>query len=224
MKRIRAAVDGSEFAGRAFVFGGCVRDRLLGRPPRDIDLLVVLPDGGQRLARFLSRELAGTEVAIYGRKGVAQCVMDGVSVECRTGCDAGGTQACDIAAVLAAEARYIDFTVNALLEDLATGELHDPGGMALADLRTGAIRTPLSVDLSMSMDAKRLIRAVRLTAELGFTLDANVADYIIRHAADVLRAGVERVRDELVKLLDGPDPVQGIRLIDETGLDRKSVV
>jgi poly(A) polymerase len=218
MNRIRPVVAKSEFAGVSYVFGGYVRDVVMGRPPRDIDVVVLAPEGGTRLAQLISTALAGTDVVTYGRAPVAQCVVDGVPIECCTArrVDTAGDD--PNLAALADEAAAMDFTVDALFQDIVSGSILDPGGTALADIRSGVIRTPRSAEASLSADPERLIRAIRLAAELGFVIDKEAAAYVSTHAHDVLRAGMGRVGDELVKLVRGPDPVRGIGLMEETGL------
>jgi poly(A) polymerase len=218
MGRIREIVAKSEFAGVSYAFGGYVRDVVIGGQPRDVDILVMAPDGGARLARLISTTLAGTEVVTYGRAAVAQCVIDDVSVECRNAYRSAESPGCSQGDALISEADAMDFTVNAIFQDIVSGEVMDPSGAALADIRGCVIRTPRRPAETLSADPKRLIRAVRLAAELEFALDPEVAAYILAHATDVLHGGIERVRDELLKLLDSPDSVRGVRLMDETGL------
>lgn len=213
-ERIRGAVAETRFAGRAYAFGGWARDTALGRAPRDIDLLVLGPRGGTRLAVTLSKMLGGSPVIVFTRSRAAQFEVEGVSVECRT---LWRPDQADPAA-LVEEVMAMDFTANALLIDLADGALIDPAGIALADIKRRVIRTPLPPEESFGVDPRRLMRAVRLAAELGFALEPAAAEYIATHAEDIRKTSVERVRDELLKLVAGSDPVRGIKLMDELGL------
>ncbi|MFO7650484.1 MAG: hypothetical protein R6X13_03965 [bacterium] len=213
-ERVRRAVAETPFAGRTYAFGGWARDTVLGRAPRDIDLIVLGPRGGTRLAVTLSRMLGGSPVIVFTRSRAAQFEVDGVSVECRTLWRPGQTDS----SALVDEVMAMDVTANALLLDLADGTLLDPAGIALEDIKRRVIRTPRRPEDSFGADPRRLMRAVRLTAELGFALDPAAAAYITAHAEDIRLTSIERIRDELLKLVAGADPVRGIRLMDELGL------
>lgn len=110
-----------------------------------------------------------------------------------------------------------DFTVNAMAVDCADGVLVDPFGGA-ADLAAGVLRTPLAPDVSFSDDPLRMLRAARFIATFGFAavpeLEAAVRDMGDRMAI----VSVERVRDELTKMLLLPDPAPGFAFLVETGL------
>ncbi len=213
-ERIRVAVAKTRFAGRVYAFGGWVRDITLGRRPRDIDLLVIGARGATRLAVTLSRVLGGTPVVIYSRSRTAQFTVGGVSVECRTLWRDGGVEP----SALADEVMAMDFTANGLLWDLSDGTVLDPSGRARADLAARVIRTPRSPAETLSSDPRRLMRAVRLAAELGFTLDPELAGWLRAHAGEVLNTSIERIRDELLKLIAGADPARGLKLMDDAGL------
>ena len=112
-----------------------------------------------------------------------------------------------------------DFTVNAMAVDCADGVLVDPFGGA-DDLAAGVLRTPLAPDVSFSDDPLRMLRAARFIATFGFSavpeLEAAVREMGVRMAI----VSVERVRDELTKMLLLPDPAPGFAFLVETGLLR----
>ena len=210
------------FAARsvtAYLAGGSLRDALLGRQPGDIDIAV----GGDAIA--LGRELAdatgGAFVSLNEAHATARVVLpeesaNGVKAP-RPHVDLTSFEG-DIAQDLARR----DFTIDALALPLAdaTGEaawdgLVDPLG-GLTDLTAGTIR-PAS-DRVFRDDPVRLMRGVRLAAQLGFTLDDDAYRLIQRDAHLLTTVAPERLRDELLKTIAEPGASRHLRLMDDLGL------
>ncbi len=110
-----------------------------------------------------------------------------------------------------------DFTVNAMALRLPTGELVDPHRGA-ADLAARQLRTPLAPEVSFSEDPLRMLRAARFIAGYGFDPDPALAAAARELAPRLDIVSVERIHDELAKLLRLPDPTAGVRFLVETGL------
>ena len=110
-----------------------------------------------------------------------------------------------------------DFTVNAMALRLPDLELVDPHG-GMLDLAAGRLRTPSTPEVSFSDDPLRMMRAARFVAQLGLTPSPDVTEAMTESATTLEIVSAERIRDELVKLLLGEDPVAGLRLLVETGL------
>lgn len=110
-----------------------------------------------------------------------------------------------------------DFTINAMAIEVPGGTLHDPFG-GVPDLTTGVLRTPLSPDVSFGDDPLRMLRAARFIARF----DLVAADELIVAATELgarlTIVSVERVNDELERLLATEDPSSGLAFIAETGL------
>jgi poly(A) polymerase len=110
-----------------------------------------------------------------------------------------------------------DFAVNAMAVRLPSGEFVDKFG-GLTDLETGLVRTPVAAGISFGDDPLRMMRAARFVAQLGFTADEQVVVAMTAMADRIDIVSAERVRDELSKLLCAPAPVDGLRLLVDTGL------
>jgi poly(A) polymerase len=110
-----------------------------------------------------------------------------------------------------------DFTVNALALRLPSAEFVDEFG-GLGDLAAGVLRTPVTPEQSFSDDPLRMMRAARFVAQLGFEADAATTAAMTAMAERIEIVSAERVRDELVKLVCGREPVAGLRLLVDTGL------
>jgi poly(A) polymerase len=211
---------------RAFVIGGYVRDCLLGRECTDID--IVVEGSGIDFARAVG-ERCGRQVSYFPSFGTAMLKWHGDEIEfvgarkesyrreSRKPIVENGT--------LEDDQLRRDFTINALALSLMPdnyGELVDPFG-GVRDLAAGIIRTPLDPDTTYSDDPLRMLRAVRFAAKLstpGFEFK------IVPESMESMRAlsgrlsilSVERISEELTKMLATPRPSMAFRLLDEAGL------
>jgi poly(A) polymerase len=110
-----------------------------------------------------------------------------------------------------------DFTMNAMALRLPSLELVDPYG-GVRDLHAGMVRTPGEPSTSFSDDPLRMLRAARFASQLNVSVAPEVAAAMTDMAERIEIISAERVRDELVKLINGKDPRAGIDLLVETGL------
>lgn len=202
--------------------GGTVRDRLLGRLHTDLDLAT---DASPPEIRACAR-LSGAE-AIYdvGRKfGTVAILFPEAKVEIspyRTakadGYDGIARDSALPGSSLLVDLSHRDFTINAMAQDITTGELFDPFN-GRSDLEAGVIRAVESPDERFAEDPLRLLRAVRLAAELGFRIEPATAAAIKRHAASIQTVSPERVAAEISRTLLSPRPGWGIDVVCNLGL------
>ena len=180
---------------RAFVIGGYVRDCFLGRPSKDIDIVV-----------------EGSGIA-----SIPVCGRESYRKDSRKPIVENGT--------LEDDQKRRDFTINAMAFSLQKedfGALVDPFG-GIRDLAAGIIRTPLDPDTTYSDDPLRMIRAIRFATKLSdgdirFTIVPESLESIRRNRARLEILSKERIAEELNKMLVCPTPSMGFRLMDETGL------
>jgi len=198
--------------GEAYVTGGSVRDALLGRPAHDVDLSVA--GDPLDLGRRLADALGGAFVALHEEFSIARVVLR----------DEHGSHSVDLLPVrgeIESDLSERDFSINAMampLAPFAEGRrepLIDPCGGRL-DLERRLVRA-LRGDV-FRLDPLRLLRAVRLCAELGFALEEQTAALARRDGSLLAQVAPERQRDELVRILESPRAAAGLRLADELGL------
>jgi poly(A) polymerase len=212
----------SEANARAWIVGGYVRDVLLGRPHPDMD--VVVEDGkGFELARRFAQLAGAGEPVIFERFGTAQVTLPGHLVEfvsARAESYVADSRKPDVrVATLDEDLRRRDFTVNTLLMDF-DGNVHDPLGHGRADLEARVLRTPADPMQTFSDDPLRMLRAIRFAAQLGFELAPELLP-AMRKLKDRLASpvvSVERVADELRKMLVSERPSQALELLDQADL------
>jgi poly(A) polymerase len=215
----------AELGIEAFLVGGFVRDRLLGRESKDIDLVVVGADGVPLLER-VAAQLGWARPAVFERFATAQVRGGGFIVEvveARAERYDPESRKPDVRpGSLEDDIARRDFTVNALAQTL-DGRVLDLTGRGLDDLRSGILRTPLNPADTFSEDPLRMFRAARFVAQLGFRLAGGLEEAMraMAHRAAILSA--ERVRDELSHLLVAAHPREGMEVLRHTGLLEVSI-
>lgn len=210
-----------EAAARAWIVGGYVRDRLLGREHAEVDVVVDEGDAPEVAGRFA--ELANAKPPVtFERFGTAQVTLPGRIVEfvtARSESYAPDSRKPTVRrATLEEDLRRRDFTVNTLLMDL-DGAIHDPLG-GLADLEAKVLRTPAEPLQTFADDPLRMLRAIRFAAELGFTLAPDLVPAMQRLKGRLAPPviSVERIADELRRMLASERPKLALDLLDQSEL------
>lgn len=206
---------------RAFVIGGYVRDCLLGRQKSDID--IVVEGSGIALAEAVAKELK-VKVTVFKRFGTAMLKTKGLEVEFvgarKESYRSDSRKPIVEDGTLREDQERRDFTINAMsfsLQKESFGELMDPFN-GEEDLRKGIIRTPLNPDTTYSDDPLRMIRAIRFASQLGFTIVPESLESIKRNRARLGILSIERISEEVHKILLSPKPSVGFKLLDEVTL------
>ena len=201
LEAARAALAGEE----AWLVGGAVRDRLLGRATDDVDIAL---DGDPRgAARRIAKATGGAAFQLSHEFGGWRAV----GPEHTWHVDLLPLRDHDLAADLSAR----DFTVNAMAEPLAGGEVVDPHGGA-GDLEARRLRMVSA--RALTDDPLRTLRAVRFAVELGFSIEPATADAVRAHAREIAQVSPERVFAELKRVVAAPRVREGLALMDEAGL------
>ena len=200
---------------QALLAGGCVRDMVLGRAPKDWD---VATDAGPEEVAVL---FANT-VAVGAQFGISVVMLDEGDYEVarfrRDGPYRNGRRPASIEPADArADAQRRDFTINGLFYDPASDEILDYVG-GQQDLHAKIIRAIGDPAARFAEDHLRLLRAVRFAARLGFTIEPETWDALCAQTARIADVSAERIRDELTLLLTEGGAVCGLRLLDQSGL------
>ncbi|GAB4047711.1 CCA tRNA nucleotidyltransferase [Spirosoma litoris] len=210
---------------QAYVIGGFVRDLILGRPSKDIDVVCI--GSGIELAEAVGKALR-TNVSVFPSFGTAMlragqneddwevefvgARKESYRSESRKPIVEDGT--------LEDDQNRRDFTINAMGISLSTtnfGDLLDPFD-GLKDIKRKLIRTPLAPDITFSDDPLRMMRAIRFASQLGFDIEPDTFDAIIRMSERIDILSRERVTDELNKIILSPTPSYGFKLLYHAGL------
>ncbi len=207
---------------QAYVIGGFVRDMLLGRPSKDIDIVVI--GSGLDLAKECAERLRVKKVSLFQNFGTAQFKYKDLDVEfvgarkesyrqdSRKPLVEDGT--------LADDQNRRDFTINALALSLHAdnfGELIDPFH-GEEDLEKGILRTPLDPDTTYSDDPLRMLRAIRFAAQLDFKIEPKSLQSILKNANRLEIISMERIVEECNKIILSNEPSRGFKLLYSTKL------
>ena len=208
---------------KVFVIGGFVRDCILERERKDIDIVVL--GSGIELARKVANKLgAKVPVTVFKNFGTAQILYRGMEIEFvgarKESYRRDSRKPVVENGSLEDDQKRRDFTVNALAISLNSetyGELVDPFG-GLIHIEQKILKTPLAPGQTFSDDPLRMMRAIRFAAQLGFTIEAETLEAIRSLKARMEIVSMERISDELNKIILADEPSVGFRLLDETGL------
>lgn len=220
-KKIARAAE--EHSMPCYLIGGFVRDKLLGRPTKDADIVCI--GDGIKLAHEVA-ELFNPKpaVAYFKNFGTAQIKIPGIEIEfvgARKESYAPDSRKPAVeTGTLEDDLNRRDFTINALAISLNKndyGELIDAFN-GMQHLREKLIKTPLEPVTTFSDDPLRMMRAIRFATQLGFTIETGTFNAIKKDAERIKIISQERITDELNKIMLAEKPSVGWFLLRDSGL------
>ena len=190
---------------QAFIVGGAIRDSLLGCQPKDWD---VATDAKPDRIRDLFPEMTSFNL----KHGTVTLVFKGRHFEVTTFRRAGG-----FGASIKEDLAHRDFTVNAMAYDITNKKIIDPFGGEM-DMTKKVVRAVLNPSERFNEDPLRMMRAIRLSLELGYAIEPETLTAIKAMAEAIDIVARERIRDELLKILLFKKPSTGLNLMRKSGL------
>jgi len=207
----------------AYVIGGFVRDIILERPCKDIDVVAI--GSGIDLAQAVAKKIGkGTKVTVFKNFGTAMLIYKTYEVEFvgarKESYDRGSRKPIVEDGTLEDDQNRRDFTINALAISLnknSFGELLDPFG-GVKDIENKRLRTPLDPDITYSDDPLRMMRAIRFATQLNFNIDSESLASITKNKNRIDIVSKERIIVELNKIIASASPSIGFKILFTTGL------
>lgn len=238
---LKEFLRGSPFANKTHAVGGYVRDQLLGKDAKDLDIVVEMKDGAKKLTYFIRKKL-GKLISTPRQLGSGYPIWqitfkDNLDYKGRTYRTKGAIiefadtmkeefpeeksrQRKTEYGTLAEDVERRDFTVNMLLKDLTTGEIKDLSGTSKKDLETGVLKghPKVSLDKIFSDDPLRMIRLIRFQTKYNWKIPKSVIRTVRRNSNRIKIVSGERIRDELKKIMKFGKLAKAIRLMKAMNL------
>ncbi len=207
----------------AYVIGGFVRDIYLGRESKDIDVVTI--GKGIELAELVYKQLGEeAHLSVFKNFGTAQVKINDLEIEFvgarKESYNKDSRKPIVEDGTLEDDQNRRDFTINALAIGLSKsnfGKLLDPFH-GVGDIENKIIRTPLEPEITYSDDPLRMMRAIRFSSQLGFTIEKESLEAISKNKERIKIVSKERITDELNKIILSPIPSFGFKLLFDTGL------
>jgi poly(A) polymerase len=239
---LRKTIENTPYEGLVYIAGGYVRDEIMGKQSKDIDLVIDQDQGGIRFAEWICKKLGiykeGSNPVIYPRFGTAMFTLRGIvymgqnlsniDIECVMPRAEENVRPVDRKSIIVkktsmkGDSLRRDLTINALYKNVSTGQVIDFTGHGIEDIKKGVLRTPTAPDDTFGHpkygDPLRMLRVIRFAAKYGFDVDEEIIEAIERNKHRLEHISKERIRDELEKMLISPNPVLAIRMLIDTGL------
>jgi len=205
-----------------YVIGGFVRDLLLSRESKDIDIVVI--GSGIEIARKVAKKLGNLKVTTFKNFGTAMIKYHDLEIEFvgarKESYNRNSRKPIVEDGTLEDDQNRRDFTINALALSLnkgSYGEMLDPFN-GVEHLKQKILKTPLEPDVTFSDDPLRMMRAIRFASQLNFTIEESTFNGIKNTKERISIVSKERITDELNKILLSDQPSTGLKLLDEAGL------
>ena len=221
VKQILEKLEENGFEG--FIVGGCVRDLMLDQTPADWDITTnAKPEEIQKIFpdSFCENEFGTVGVKMRNKESLPNADIEIVEVTTyRTESkytDKRHPDEIKFTQKLEDDLKRRDFTINAIAMD-KNGRITDLFG-GQEDLKEKTIRAVGDPEERLSEDALRLMRAVRLTCQLGFTIEPATLEAIKKQSRQLKEISAERIRDELIKIINSSRAPEGVELLRESTL------
>lgn len=219
---VQQVAETLEDAGfEAYLVGGCVRDILINKVPKDWDITTnAHPEQIQALftETYCNNDYGTVGVVNEETKDTRLKVVEVTPYRTESEySDARRPDSVTFGVSLEEDLQRRDFTVNAIayrLKDEKTVDLFD----GIGDLGKKRLKTVGNPDERFAEDALRMMRAVRLASELNFAIETETLQSIIKNAHNLSRISIERISEEFIRIIDAPTPMQGMVMLEKLGL------
>lgn len=224
--RLKTLISGTEFENRVFFVGGCCRDDIMGCEIKDIDISVALPDGGIILAQWLHAEgHTVSEPSVFHDYHTAkfrlaeypEIELESVQTRKESYPDRESRNPVTSYGTHEEDCMRRDLTVNALYQNVSTGEIVDITGKGLEDIRDHIIRTPGDPYRTYDEDPLRILRCVRFAARFGWQIEKETLAAMVEMVPRMSILTPARISEEFLKMLQDDRPAMAVELLCSIG-------
>jgi putative nucleotidyltransferase with HDIG domain len=207
----------------AYIIGGFVRDMLLKRSSKDIDIVCI--GSGIELAECVAKKIPhDVSISVFKNFGTAMLKFHDMEIEFvgarKESYSRDSRKPTVENGTLTDDQNRRDYTINALAVSLSPqtfGYLLDPFN-GIKDLKRKILKTPLDPDITFSDDPLRIMRGIRFASQLNFDIEVDTFEAIIRNKERLSIVSMERISDELNKIILSPKPSYGFKLLFQAGI------
>lgn len=201
-----------------YLVGGHIRDKLLRRKSNDID--IVMESDALAFAKQFAAKYNFPTPVFYGRFGTAMIEVSGIKIEFATARKESYPENSRNPyvqnATIEEDCARRDFTINAIAQNLSTGEIIDFFN-GREDIKKKIIRTPVSPDKTFYDDPLRILRGIRFATRLRFEIEKETLEGMKKNVNRLSIVSIERISDEILRTLEAKKPSKGFYLMDEVG-------
>ena len=234
---LKKMVQSGPFRGKVYLAGGAVRDIIMSTTPKDLDVVVVGDgiDGGIKFASWLAQQMGNykfkSNPVTFENFGTAKVVLtgfhngvqlDGMDVEAvasrKEVYTPGSRKPEVVSGTLEDDILRRDFLSNSLVMDLTTEKIIDLTGHGIQAIKNGIIKTTSDPEIIFREDPLRMLRGIRQSFQKGWKIDPETAESIKKNASQLKNISMERVRDELNKMLVTSNPHGAVDKMRELGI------
>lgn len=231
-KKLEKWLKGSIFEDKVYYVGGCVRDLILGRPVKDIDIVVEMRSGGIMLANWLAVKdgswTMGKNPVIFDSYGTAKFEFKkdpdcaGIELECvqtrKEQYHKESRNPDTVFGTIQEDAKRRDLTINAMYYNITKEAICDINGCGFNDLSHQIIRTPCDPDITFSDDPLRILRVIRFSARLNWGISKDTWLGMVKNGHRISIISQERITDEISKIITTDHPSVGVRKLLYCGI------
>lgn len=232
MAYLRDVIEGTQWEGKVYTVGGCLRDALMGHDIHDVDLAVATPDGGCLFPLWLEKKgLTLVPPTLYRRFSSSRLRLkefpeDEIEVvqtrrEQYTDANSRNPEVC-FGSILDDCLRR-DLTINSLYQNITTGEILDLTGRGVDDIRNHRIQTPMEPNETYSDDPIRILRTLRFAVRYGWPIPEELWQAMKDNAARMKIVRRPRIATEFEKIIASNDPVKLLCMMKDIGVIFKAL-
>jgi poly(A) polymerase len=227
IKKIQDAIKGTDYEGKVFLVGGCIRDLMLEQPIKDLDIVVSLENGGVKLAnklaiKFGCFKLNKNPIFFPNSHAMRFQFLDDdickdIILEFTNSRKYHYNGEKETFGTIEEDSKVRDLTINSLYYNISEAKLIDYN-CGIQDLTKQILRTPTNPSMTFMDDPLRILRTIRLSSQLGWGIEKETWLAMMKNAFRIEKVAQERITSEISQILISPNPDFGIRKMYFCGL------